>query len=155
MVWAEDFATPSYKWIGERRLVENLQGWRISLFAGGIGFSFFDYAFEKALRVHLVVEREDGATEYFLTDAYYCGEWGGLWQKWQTHRLPLFPYEGVHGRMKSMRFSYAVLKDGIVIPSRFLYRFAALEDFHRGRLSLDDFDDPLFKKENDEVISIK
>jgi len=49
-----------------------------------------------------------------------------------------------------MRFSYSILKDGIVIPSRFLYRFASLDDFYRGRLSHDDFDDPLFKRANDE-----
>jgi phosphatidylserine/phosphatidylglycerophosphate/cardiolipin synthase-like enzyme len=150
MAWAEEFARPSYKWIGQRRLVDNLQGWRISLFPGGIGFSFLNYEGERALRVQLSVEREDGATEFFLTDAYYCGEWGGSWQKWQTDRLPLFPYEGVHGLMRSMVFSFSILKDGIVIPSRFFYRFAALDDFYRGRLSHDDFDDPLFKRENDD-----
>ena len=57
---AEEFAQPSYKWIGERHFVDNLQGWRISLFPGGIGFSFFNYSDEKALRVQLSVAREDG-----------------------------------------------------------------------------------------------
>jgi phosphatidylserine/phosphatidylglycerophosphate/cardiolipin synthase-like enzyme len=151
MTWAEEFARPSYKWIGERCLVDNLQGWRISLFPGGIGFSLFTYGSEPALRVRLSVEREDGATEFYLADAYYCGEWGGPWQKWQTHRLPLFPYEGVHGRMRSMVFSYGILKEGWIIPSRFHYRFAALEDFYRGRLNPGDFDDPLFKRENEEA----
>ncbi len=99
------------------------------------------------------MEREDGAAEFYLSDAYYCGEWGGGWQKWQTHRLPLFPYEGLHGRMTCMTFSYSILKDGVVIPSRYHYRFATLDDFYRGRLSLDDFHDPAIKTENDEPVA--
>ncbi len=149
--WAEEFAQPSYKWIGARHFVDNLQSWRISLFPGGIGFSFFDYSNEKALRVELSVHREDGTTEFYLSDAYHCGEWGGPWQKWQTHSLPLFPYEGLHGRMTRMLFSYGILKDGVVIPSRFRYRFASREDFYRGALALDDFRDPAFMTENDEL----
>ncbi len=147
---AEEFAQPAYKWIGERHLVENLQGWNISLFPGGIGFSLFNYSDDKALRVELSVKREDGVTEFYLSDAYYCGEWGGGWQKWQTHRLPLFPYEGLHGRMTAMTFSYSILKDGVIISSLYRYRFATLDDFHRGRLSLDDFHDPALKTENDD-----
>jgi hypothetical protein len=71
---AEQFARPSYKWIGERKLVTNIQNWRISNYPGGIGFSFFNYADEKALKVILKVCREDGCCERFLLDAYYCGE---------------------------------------------------------------------------------
>ncbi len=152
MVSAEEFAQPSYKWIGERHFVENLQGWNISLFPGGIGFSFFNYSDEKALRVELSVGREDGVTEYYLSDAYYCGEWGGGWHKWQTHRLPLFPYEGLHGLMTSMTFAYSILKDSVIIPSRYRYRFATLDDFYRGWLSTDDFHDPAIKAENVEPI---
>ena len=150
---AEDLARPSYKWIWERLFVRNLQGWSISLFPGGIGFSVFDYSPEKALRVCLSVEREDGATEPYLADAYYVGEWGGGFQKWQTRPLPVFPYEGLHGLARAVTFSYSVLKDGLAIPSRFRYRFAALEDFYRGRLAIDDFEDPAFRRENDEPVA--
>lgn len=131
--------------------MENLQQWRISLFPGGIGFSFYNYSNEKALRVKLTAVREDGITEDYLSNAYYCGEWGGGWQKWQTHRLPLFPYESLHGRITHMIFSYSVLKDDTVIPSRYHYRFATLEDFHKGWVSPDDFHDPCFKTENGEL----
>ncbi len=147
---AEEFARPSYKWIGERRFVENLQGWRISIFSGGIGFSVYNYADEKALRVTLCVVREDGVKEFYLSDAYYCGEWGGPWQKWQTHRLPLFPYEGLHGRAKYMTFSYTIRHGEFAIPSSYRYCFANLDDFHRGFVNLDDFHDPAFKTHNDE-----
>ena len=149
--FAEEFAQPSYKWIGERRLVTNLQGWRISLFPGGIGFSFYNYSNEKELRVRLSVKREDGAKEYYLLDAYYCGEWGGPYQKWQTHRLPLFPYEGLHGLAQAVTFSYSIWRDNRVLPSEYEYRFASLEDFHRGYVGKDDFHDPSFKTENDEA----
>jgi len=148
--FAEEFAQPSYKWIGERRFVENLQGWRISIFPGGIGFSFYNYSNDKELRVRLNVKREDGVRELYLSDAYYCGEWGGPWQKWQTHRLPLFPYEGLHGRAEYVTFSYSIWKDESVIPSRYEYRFATLVDFYRGFVSIDDFHDPAFKSDNDE-----
>ena len=148
---AEDFAQPSYKWLGERRFVHNLQGWRISLFPAGLGFSFYNYSDQKGLRVVLHVTREDGVTEPYLSDAYYCGEWGGPWQKWQTHRLPLFPYESLHGRVRHVTFSYAILRDGRAIPSRYRYRFATLDDFHRGGVSPDDFLDPGLKQENDEA----
>jgi phosphatidylserine/phosphatidylglycerophosphate/cardiolipin synthase-like enzyme len=148
---AEEFAQPSYKWLGERRFVDNLQGWHISMFSGGIGFSFYNYSDQKALRVVLHVAREDGTTEHYLIDAYYCGEWGGPWQKWQTHRLPLFPYESLHGRARHMIFSYAILRDGHIIPSLYHYRFATLDDFHRGWVGHDDFHDPRLKAENDET----
>ncbi len=149
---AEEFARPSYKWIGPRAFVDNHQGWHISVFPGGIGFSFSNYSDEKALRVRLNVTREDGVEEVYLSDAYHCGEWGGGWQKWQTHRLPLFPYEGLHGRARHMTFSYSILKDGLVIPSAYRYRFATLEDFYAGRLAIDDFHDPTLLAPNDETI---
>ena len=148
--FAEEFAQPSYKWIGERRFVENLQGWRISMFPGGIGFSFHNYSNDKELRVRLRVKREDGVRELYLSDAYYCGEWGGPWQKWQTHRLPLFPYESLHGRAEYVTFSYSIWRDECVVPSRYEYRFATLVDFYRGFVSIDDFHDPSFKTDNDE-----
>jgi phosphatidylserine/phosphatidylglycerophosphate/cardiolipin synthase-like enzyme len=145
---AEDLAQPSYKWFGERRFVNNAQGWRISLFIGGIGFSFYHCSDQKGLRIVLYVTREDGVQETYLTDAAYCGEWGGPWQKWQTARLPLFPYESLHGLATNITFSYTVLRDGDVIPSRYRYRFATLDDFHRGWTRQDDFHDPALKSEN-------
>lgn len=149
---AEEFVQPSYKWIGARQFIDNHQGWHISLFPGGIGFSLLNYAPEKALRVRLTVVREDNVEEAYLSDAYYCGEWGGGWQKWQTHRLPLFPYEGLHGRARHMTFSYSILKDGLVIPSKYRYPFATLDDFYAGRLSVDDFKDPARLLPNDDPV---
>jgi hypothetical protein len=146
---AEQFAHPSYKWIGERKLITNIQNWRISNYPGGIGFSFYNYADEKALKVILKVFREDGCCERFLLDAYYCSEWGENWQKWQTHQLPLFPYESCHGRISRILFSYLIHKDGRSIPSRHDYKFATLDDFHRGWIDNSDFHDPYFKTGND------
>jgi hypothetical protein len=146
--YAEDFARPSYKWIGERRFVTNQQKWNISNFPGGIGFSFYGFSNDKGLRIQFEVWREDGVCEVYLTDAYYCGEWGDNWQKWQSHRLPLFPYESLHGRATHMTFSYHVTGGRQSIPSRYHYRFATLEDFHRGQVGVSDFEDPVFKREN-------
>jgi phosphatidylserine/phosphatidylglycerophosphate/cardiolipin synthase-like enzyme len=145
---AEQFALPSYKWIGERRFVTNMQSWRISQYPGGIGFSFYNYAETKALKVLLKAYREDGSCERFLLDTYYCGEWGDNWQKWQTHQLPLFPYESCHGLISHITFSYLIHKDGRSIPSRYDYKFATLADFHHGCLELSDFHDPDFKRKN-------
>lgn len=145
---AEDFALPSYKWIGERRIVSNMQNWQISNYPGGIGFSFYNYSDKKALKVVLKVYREEGICEVFIIDTYYCGEWGDNWQKWQTHQLPLFPYESSHGRIKYITFSYIIHKAGRSIPSRYDYKFATLDEFHRGRIDPDDFHDPSFKTEN-------
>lgn len=151
---AEQFAYPSYKWIGSRGSAENRQGQSISTFPGGIGFSFYNYSEEKALRVTLSVVREDGARELYLCEAYYCGECGGSWQKWQTHMLPLFPYEGFHGRISHITFSYAIIKDNAAVPSRYQYRFATLDDFYAESLCSDDFYAPCFKRENEETISV-
>ncbi|MDA8215709.1 MAG: phosphatidylserine/phosphatidylglycerophosphate/cardiolipin synthase family protein [Nitrospiraceae bacterium] len=148
---AEEFAHPSYKWIGERRIVKNMQNWQISNFPGGIGFSFYNYSPEKALKVVLKVYREDGTTEFYIINTYYCGEWGDNWQKWQTHQLPLFPYESCHGRIKYIKFSYIIHKDGKSIPSQYDYKFATLDDFHRGWLDISDFHDPYFKTKNDYI----
>lgn len=76
---AENYAHPAYKWIGERRIVNNMQDWRISNFPGGIGFSVYNYSHEKALKVVLKVYRGDGACERFIMNAYYCGEFGDNW----------------------------------------------------------------------------
>ncbi|MBF0517644.1 MAG: hypothetical protein HQK97_11120 [Nitrospirae bacterium] len=131
--FAEKYCHPSYKWIGGRRFVQNVQNWTISNFPGGIGFAFEDYAHDKALRVVLKVFREDNAVEYYLMNAYHSGHWGDNWQKWQTHQLPLFPYEGKHGRITHMKFSYLIHKNGVSIPSQYDYKFAGLDDFHRGQ----------------------
>ena len=148
-VTAEQFAHPSYKWIGERKFVTNMQNWRISNFPGGIGFSFYNYAHDKALKVVLKAYREDGSCERYLFDTYYCGEWGGNRQKWQTHQLPLFPYESCHGRISYITFAYLIHYKGRSVPSRYDYKFATLDDFHRGWTEKSDFHDAYFKKEND------
>lgn len=147
--FAEEFARPSYKWIGPKRLVTNAQNWLVSNYPGGIGFSFFSYSPDKALLVLLKGYREDGSIERFLLHAYNCGKWGGGWEKWQTHRLPLFPYESLHGRVTHYTFSYVIHKDGRSVPSRFEYKFAVLEDFYREWVEKDDFDDPRFLRDND------
>ena len=49
-----------------------------------------------------------------------------------------------------MTFSYAVLKDGKVLPSEYRYRFAALDDFHCGHMSPDDYHDSSLKAKNHE-----
>ena len=148
-VVAEDYALPSYKWIGEKRIVSNVQNWQISNFPGGIGFSFYNYSGKKALKVVLKVYREDGICEVYIIDAYYCGEWDNYWQKWQTHQLPLFPYESCHGHIIYITFSYIIHKDGKSIPSCYNYKFATIDEFNRGRIDPADFHDPYFKTEND------
>ncbi|MBF0487828.1 MAG: phosphatidylserine/phosphatidylglycerophosphate/cardiolipin synthase family protein [Nitrospirae bacterium] len=146
--FAEQYCHPSYKWIGGRRFVNNVQNWKISNFPGGIGFAFENYAHDKALRVVLKVFREDGVVEYYLMNAYQCGHWGDNWQKWQTHQLPLFPYEGLHGQITHIKFSYIIHKDGVSIPSQYDYKFAGLDDFHRGCIDTGDFNDPYFNTIN-------
>ncbi|RMD52502.1 MAG: hypothetical protein D6828_05645, partial [Nitrospirae bacterium] len=146
--FAEQYAHPSYKWIGKKRIVRNMQNWSISNFPGGIGFAFYNYSDKKALKVLLKVYREDDTCELYLTDTYYCGEFGNNWQKWQTHRLPLFPYESCHGNITYITFSYIIHKDGISIPSYQEYKFATKEDFERGWVNDDDFHDPYYKREN-------
>ncbi|MBF0458218.1 MAG: hypothetical protein HQK99_10025 [Nitrospirae bacterium] len=147
-VFAEQYCHPSYKWIGGRRFVNNAQNWKISNFPGGIGFAFEDYAADKALRVVLKVFREDNAVEYYLMNADHCGHWGDNWQKWQTNQLPLFPYEGLHGRITHIKFSYVIHKDGVSIPSQYDYKFAVLDDFHRGYIDIGDFNAPDFNTIN-------
>jgi hypothetical protein len=122
-----------------------VQNWTISNFPGGIGFSFFNYSEDKALKVLLNSYREDGVCERFLIDTYCCGEWGDGWQKWQTHQLPLFPYEGPHGRITHITFSYIIHRNGRSIPSRRNYKFADLGDFHRGWTEQCDFNEHDFK----------
>jgi phosphatidylserine/phosphatidylglycerophosphate/cardiolipin synthase-like enzyme len=131
---AEEIARPAYAWLGERRLVRNLQGREITNVAGGIGFRVYNYGYEKRLKVRLLVERQDGAREYYLTDCYYCGEWEKDWEKWQTHRLPLFPFESCHGQAIRISFSYRVGDEARLLPSAYTYHFATLQDFHKGYL---------------------
>ncbi|MCI4624809.1 MAG: phospholipase D-like domain-containing protein [Candidatus Magnetoovum sp. WYHC-5] len=147
--YAEEYCHPSYKWIGHRRSVKNIQQWEISNFAGGIGFAFNNYADHKALRVILKVYREDGVCEQYIMDGYCCGEWSDNWQKWQVHQLPLFPYEGLHGLAHNMKFSYIIHKDGKSIPSKYNYKFASLPEFQKGSIPNDDFHDSYFKDLND------
>ncbi len=144
--YAEEHALPSYKWIGERRGVRNQHGNAITHFPGGVGFSVRGCLPDKSVRVLFSIAREDGTREMYLLDAYYVDQWGGGWEKWQTHRLPLFPYDGPHGRAVSMSFSYSIRRDGGVVPSRYEYFFGSLDDFDRGRVEPSDFD--LRKEEN-------
>ncbi|MBV6340805.1 MAG: phosphatidylserine/phosphatidylglycerophosphate/cardiolipin synthase family protein [Candidatus Magnetobacterium sp. LHC-1] len=146
--FAEEYCHPSYKWIGQRRFVTNVQGWNISNFPGGIGFSFCDCGPGMALKVLLTVFRKDGICEYYLMDAYHNGHFGDNWQKWQTHQLPLFPYEGLHGHAENIKFSYIIHKDGRSIPSYYEYKFASIHDFHKGRVENSDFHDSYFKIPN-------
>ncbi|KJR42682.1 phospholipase D/Transphosphatidylase [Candidatus Magnetoovum chiemensis] len=146
---AETYCHPSYKWIGQRQFVENAQLWNVSLYSGGIGFAFLNYSDSKALRVILNVYREEqGIVEHFITNAYQCGDWGNNWQKWQAHQFPIYPYESLHGRASFMTFSYIIHKDGKSIPSKYEYKFASIDDFHRGCLSNDDFNDSWFRRDN-------
>lgn len=147
--YAEEFCHPSYKWIGQRRDVENLQKWVISNYPGGIGFSFNNYSEQKALRVILKAYREDGVIEKYIIDGYYCGEFSEDWQKWQVHQLPLFPYEGLHGQVHNIKFSYVIHKDGKSIASKYNYKFASLPELQRGWIANDDFNDGYFRDLND------
>lgn len=59
-----------------------------------------------------------------------------------------FLYESCHGRIKYIIFSYIIHKDGRSIPSKYDYKLATLNDFHKGWIDLSDFHDPYFKTEN-------
>ncbi len=131
---AEEIARPAYRWLGERRLVKNLQGRQITNIAGGIGFTVYNYASEKRLRLRLCVERQDDVKEYYLMDAYCCGQWDNDNEKWQTHRLPLFPFESCHGPATRVTFSYSAGSEAWCLPSAHSYGFATIEDFRRGWL---------------------
>ena len=146
---AEQYAHPSYKWIGEKRIVTNVQNWKITNMPGGLGFAFYNYSNEKALKILFKIYRDDGVSENYLLDTYYCGEYGDNWQKWQTHQLPIFPYESCHGGITHIKFSYSIHKDGKSIPSYHDYKFADKEDIERGWLRNDDFHEPAFKGVND------
>ena len=142
MASAEEFAQPSYKWIGERRLVRNLQGWRISLYPGGIGFSVSGCPtkrrFASASRVEGRTERPSSTLRRLL-----CGRMGrGLPEMADPPHADL-PLRGAARPRARSDLLLQRAEGQIVIPSRYMYRFATLEDFYRGRLSLDDFDDPL------------
>ncbi|TAN45439.1 MAG: hypothetical protein EPN22_02760 [Nitrospirae bacterium] len=100
------------------------------------------------MRVVLNVYREAGCCERFISDAYPMDGCGGSSQIRQAKRLPLFPYESLHGKATHVSFAYFIHKDGEAVSSKYEYFFAALEDFYRERVSGDDFDNPLFKKLN-------
>lgn len=145
---AEKYAVPSGKWIGPRRFVTNLQNWKISNFPGGMDFLVQNSPVE-ALRVVLNIYREDGCCERFISDAYPKDGCGGSSQIWQTLRLPLFPYESLHGKLTHISFAYIIHKDRAAVSSKYEYHFAVLEDFYREQASCDDFNEPRFKKLND------
>ena len=147
-LYAEEFCHPSYKWIGQRRFVTNVQGWKISNFPGGIGFAINHYGDHKAIKIVLKIFREDGVCEFYIASAFPCGHWGDDWEKWQTSQLPLFPYEGMHGRATHIKFSYIIHKDGRSIPSQYDYKFATLDDFYRGCIETADFHDDWAKTPN-------
>ncbi|MBF0540649.1 MAG: hypothetical protein HQK91_04270 [Nitrospirae bacterium] len=149
--FAESFASPSYKWIGNHRTVKNMQNWQISNYPGCIGFAFQEHSSGMSLKVVLKAYRDDGTRENFIINTYHCGDFGNGYQKWQTHQLPLFPYESCHGKITNVKFSYIVHKDGRSIPSQYNYKFASLPEFERGNIGNDDFHDSYFKNENNYV----
>ncbi|MBI5548472.1 MAG: Fic family protein [Deltaproteobacteria bacterium] len=145
---AERWALPAYKWIGPRRLVRRLPDGEVALHPGGVGFSLQGGASGLALKVILEVWRSDGACERFLVDTRPAGSWGGEWQKWETHQLPLLPWDGAHGHVTFVNFGYLLHRDGRAHLSQHTYKFANFADFTNEQTERDDFNDPSYKSEN-------
>lgn len=145
---AERWALPAFKWIGARKLVKRAPEGEVSLYPGGVGFSMLGGADGMALRVLLEVWRSDGACERYLCDARAEGSWGGDFQKWETHQLPLLPWDGAHGHVTFVNFGYLVHRDGRAHASQHTYKFANFADFTNERTERDDFWDPSYKSLN-------
>lgn len=122
-------------------MVTNIRQEKIVHFSGGIGFRFYNCNSTKALKIVLKVYRQDAVCEYFLLDTNYCEDIGNGWQKWQSHQLPLFPYDGHHGNIREIHFAYIVHCHGVSIPSQHDYKFATFADFERGYIDADDYED--------------
>jgi fido (protein-threonine AMPylation protein) len=145
---AERYALPAFKWLGQRRMVRRQPEGEVSLYPGGLGFSFLGGASGLALKVLLEVWRSDGACERFLVEARPAGGWGGDWQKWETHALPLLPWDGAHGHVTFVNFGYLVHRDGAAAVSQHTYKFGNFADFTNEGTERDDFFDPSYKSEN-------
>lgn len=145
---AERWAQPAFKWVGPKKLVRRAPEGEVSLYPGGVGLSFLGGASGMALKVVLEVWRSDGACERYLVDAKPAGGWGGDWQKWETHQLPLLPWDGAHGHLTFVNFGYLVHRDGRAHASQYTYKFANFADFSAESTDRDDFWDPSYKSEN-------
>jgi len=145
---AERWALPAFKWVGAKRMVRRAPQGEVSLYPGGVGFSFLGGASGLALKVLLEVWRSDGACERYLVDARPAGSWGGEFQKWETRQLPLLPWDGAHGHVTFVNFGYLVHRDGRAHASQYTYKFANFADFSAESTDRDDFYDPSYKSEN-------
>ena len=137
----ETYVCPIYKWIGQGRTVRNSIGMDIVNFPGGIGFCLEHYGFHKKLIVILNIYREDGSAEHYIQEASYVEQINKEYEKWQTDKLPLYPYDSHHGKVLNITFSFILHKDHKTLSSIYEYKFASIEDFYRGRISPDDFRD--------------
>ncbi len=117
-------------------------------YPGGIGFCVEHYSYHKKLIVILNIDREDGSTEHYIADAHYIEHLYENYEKWQTDKLPLYPYDSPYGKVTGISFSFIIHKDMRELPSIYVYKYASLEDFHRGHINIDDFRDPAFIKYN-------
>ncbi len=145
---AERYALPAYKWIGEKKMVQNAQSREVAVFHGGIGFRIRNYSHEKRLIVVQNIYREDGTCERYVLRGYYVEHWEHDIEKWQTHQLVLFPFESPHGLVNIVTFSYVIHKDEEPLRSEYEYKFARREDFFNGYVEPHDFHEPYFKKES-------
>ncbi len=149
---AERWAQPAFKWIGPRRMVRRAPEGEVSCYPGGVGFSLSGAPEGTALKVLLEVWRADGLCERYLVDAHAAGGWGGDWQKWETHQLPLFPWDGAHGHLTFVNFGYLVHREGRAHVSQHCYKLANFADFTNEATERDDFWDPSYKTANRYVL---
>ncbi|MHC9541934.1 MAG: phospholipase D-like domain-containing protein [Vulcanimicrobiota bacterium] len=145
---AERYALPAYKWISEKKTVQNANLHGLTIFHGGIGFRIRNYSHEKRLIVVQNIYREDGTCERYVLQGYFVENWEHDIEKWQTHQLVLFPFESPHGMVNIITFSYVIHKDGEPLTSECEYKFARREDFFNGYIGHDDFHEQYFKKES-------
>ncbi len=145
---AERYAFPSYKWLNARRMLPVTPHGLAVCNPGGIGFSFMGGAEGMSLKVLLQLWRADGASEHYLCDAYRVHDFGGDWQQWQTHRLPLLPWDGPHGHVTYAVFSYLIHRSNQALVSQNCYKFATFAEFSSNSTDRTDFFDPCYKTEN-------
>lgn len=136
---AEKLASPFFKSISGRYLVDNLQGWRISLYVGSISFKV------KALQdliLHIVLYdyREDNTIHKYIIRLTNTGiVLGEDCVVFKTDNIPLLPYEGLHGKALRYLFGYYITLNDEVYFSRYAYKFATQEEFYSGTFKPDDF----------------
>lgn len=145
---AERWALPAFKWLGARRMIRRAPKGEVAQYPGGIGFSFLGGTSGMALKVLLEIWRADGACERFLVDVHGAGGWGGQWQKWETHQLPLFPWDGAHGHVTFVSFGYLLHRDGRAHVSQHMYKYANFADLTAVQIERDDFYDAAYKSDN-------